>query len=42
MANIFENVIKGIKDKDYSVVLMHDIKKANIDKVGKLAFSQLV
>ena len=30
---IYKNVIDGIKNNQYSVVLMHDIKKANIESV---------
>ena len=33
---IYNNVIKEIEKKDYSVVLMHDIKKANIISVDKI------
>ena len=33
---IFENVVSEIENKDYSVVLMHDIKKANIESVDKI------
>ena len=33
---IFENVKKGIEENEYSVVLMHDIKKANIESVDKI------
>lgn len=33
---IYNNVIKAIEKKDYSVVLMHDIKKANIISVDKI------
>ena len=33
---IYENVISEIEKHDYSVVLMHDIKKANIESVRKI------
>lgn len=33
---IFENVKNGMLNNDYSVVLMHDIKKANIESVEKI------
>ena len=33
---IFENVINGMTLNEYSVVLMHDIKKANIESVEKI------
>lgn len=33
---IFKNVIKGIEKNTYSIVLMHDIKKANIESVDKI------
>ena len=33
---IYENVIKEIALRDYSVVLMHDIKKANVESVEKI------
>lgn len=33
---IFNNVISEIKNNQYSVVLMHDIKKANIESVDKI------
>ena len=33
---IYENVISEIEKRDYSVVLMHDIKKANIESVRKI------
>ena len=33
---IFENVINGMALNEYSVVLMHDIKKANIESVEKI------
>ena len=33
---IAENVIKGIEENDYSIVLLHDIKKANIESVDKI------
>lgn len=33
---IFQNVKNGIKEQDHSVVLMHDIKKANIESVEKI------
>ena len=33
---IAQTVINGIKENDYSIVLMHDIKKANIESVDKI------
>jgi len=33
---IANNVIKGIEENDKSIVLMHDIKKANIESVDKI------
>lgn len=33
---IYENVINEIEKREYSVVLMHDIKKANIESVEKI------
>ena len=33
---IFENVINGVNNNEYSVVLMHDIKQANIESVDKI------
>lgn len=33
---IYENVINEIGKREYSVVLMHDIKKANIESVDKI------
>lgn len=33
---IYQNVVEGMKKNDYSVVLMHDIKKANIESVEKI------
>ena len=33
---IFKNVINGIENNESSVVLMHDIKRANIDSVDKI------
>ena len=33
---IYQNVINEIEKRDYSVVLMHDIKKANIESVRKI------
>ena len=33
---IYQNVINEIEKHDYSVVLMHDIKKANIESVRKI------
>ena len=33
---IAESVIKGMEENEYSIVLMHDIKKANIESVDKI------
>lgn len=33
---IFKNVMSGAEQNEYSVVLMHDIKKANIESVDKI------